>query len=507
MCVRLPRLISDGMVLQRGKAWLWGEADVRVGIHFMGKNYSAVPDAQGRWRLQLDAGQAGGPYELIIGDRTLRDVYIGEVWLCTGQSNMQLPMNRVRYRYPDAWQNSTPRLRQFTVAQRMNFTGPCDDLDEGEWISASPETLDAFTAVGYFFGQALMARYDVPVGLILCAIGGTPIQAWMGRDALADFPALLAEADQCRDESWVTSVQEQEQQRAAAYLRDLNARDPGLRERWFDPSFDDSAWTIRPLLEGWDGPGTVWLRKTVNIPDTLAGEPATLFLGTVLDADTVYLDGERIGETGYRYPPRIYQIPALPKGRCQITLHITSHQPGGFEKGKQYLLATAKGAIDLRETWRFQKGAAGEGPPVVTNFANKPTGLFHGMTAPLRHFGVAGAIWYQGESDTGAPEGYAKKFAAMARCWRDAWNDPFPICFTELAHWDGGADWDALRCEQRQSLRVPHTAMAAADELGEYNDLHPQGKRDVGERLARSAMRLAYGEALPPSPFEIIWTE
>ncbi len=214
-----------------------------------------------------------------------------------------------------------------------------------------------------------------------------------------------------------------------------------------------------------------------------------------------------VGNTTYRYPPREYDVPALPEGRCVLAIRAIFQNGGGFTPGKQYLLATDAGALDLSGPWRFHRGGEAQPPPPETSLIHQPTGLFNGMIAPLARYAVKGAIWYQGESDGDQPQGYGAKFEAMVRQWRELWGYDFPFLFTELAYWEGGPDWDALRREQRLCLRVPGTAMAAAADLGEYNDLHPQGKRPVGERLARCAMRLAYGETLPPSPFEIIGAE
>lgn len=505
MSVQLPHLLSDGMVLQRdAQVNLWGKADEPVTIDFLSRQYHALPDADGQWKVTLSGLAPGGPFTLCINEHTLRNVYIGDVWLCSGQSNMELPMKRVRHMYPETWRQPSPLIRQFTVPERTNFHAPQAELEGGEWLAASPEALSDFSAVGYFFAQRLFEQYGVPIGLLLCAIGGTPIHAWMSRGALKDFPELLQEADRCADDAYVAKAQAEDARRNADFFSRIDLGDPGMTGRWFSKELDDSGWEQRPLLAPWEGTGSCWLRKTIHIPPGMAGLPATLFLGTLTDWDTVYVNGEPVGTTTYRYAPREYEIPALPEGSCVLTVRAISKNGGGFMPGKQYMLSTTAGCLNLNGIWRFRHGGRGSEFSLETYFHYQPTGLFHGMLSPLQRYAIRGTIWYQGEADSAKPERYAEKCAAMVRDWRKGWGFDFPFLFVELAHWDGGPEWPLLREQQWQALeKIPCSAMAAADDLGEYNDLHPQNKQAIGDRLARLARRVAYGETLPPSPFEI----
>ena len=505
MSVQLPLLLSDGMVLQRNaEVKLWGTADELVTVTFLGRQYHTTPDKDSNWEVVLRDLQPGGPHTLTINEITIRDVFVGDVWLCSGQSNMQIPMMRVRHMYPEELQNPNPNIRQFTVPQRFDFHTPKDCLEGGSWLGASPETIRGFSAIGYFFAKRLYERYQVPIGLLATGIGGTPIHAWMSRGALESFPELLREATRCADAAYVARVQTEDITRSEIFYKEIDNTDPGLTEKWYSPDYDDSGWEERDLLAPWAGTGSVWLRKTIEIPPELAGKPATLFLGTLIDWDTVYINGKAVGNTTYRYPPREYAVPSLPEGHCVITMRVISKDGGCFTPGKQYLLTTDAGSFTLRGAWRSHRGGQSTPPIPETFFHNKPTGLYNGMIAPLKRFAIKGAIWYQGESDDANPNRYAEKFTALVRGWRADWGYEFPFLIVELPHWEGGPGWDLLRQEQWLSLRVPKTAMAAAFDLGEHNDLHPQGKQVVGDRLARCAMRVAYGEQMPHSPFEIV---
>ena len=505
MSVQLSSLISDGMVLQRNASVkLWGKADEPVKVTFMGNQYHALPDEEQCWEIILSDLEPGGPFTMTINEIALQNVYVGDVWLCAGQSNMQISMQRVRHCYPEEMNAVNPHVRQFVVPLQYSFKSPLDTIEGGSWSGAAPETIESFSAIGYFFAKRLYERYQVPIGLVVSAMGGTPIHAWIGRDALESYPELLEEADRWCDDAYISRIQEADARNAESFYGEVDDKDPGLSEKWYAVDYDDSGWQERPLLEPWPENGSVWLRKTLIIPPELEGKPATLFLGTVVDWDTAYVNGQIVGSTPYRYPPREYRIPALPKGRCVITLRVISKNGGAFTPGKQYLLTTEAGSFNLNSQWRFCPGVAGPSLTPEVFLHSKPTGLYHGMIAPLKRFTLKGILWYQGESDDLQPLEYAHKFEALVRQWRKDWGYELPFIFVELPHWGGEEHWSLLRQQQWLGLQIPNTAMAAAYDLGEHNDLHPQGKQPVGDRLARCAMRVAYGDKLPHSPFEII---
>jgi sialate O-acetylesterase len=490
----------------------------------MGKTASAKADETGAWTCNIGQFDANSePQEMKIscyGEVIfIKNVLIGEVWLCSGQSNMELWLGRVCHNYPDDLASANPLIRQLKVPQEPNFTAPTDPLcmSDCKWESFSPETAPAFTAVGYFFAKKLHEQYKVPVGLLNSAVGGTPVTAWLSREMLKSLNLTeeLAELEACRDDALRKQTADDYEAYQQDYHKRLGEADSGLQEAWAGTDYDDSAWDEIALCDSLDsGSGAYWYRKAVDVPEDMQGKDATIFLGTCIDMDEVYINGEKIGTTYYRYPPREYKF-TLPQGKSTLTIAIRLlifGNSGGYTRGKNYFIATENKSINIDGTWRFRRGAEIElqKPQIFYNY--KPTGLFNGMISPLTGVAVRGAIWYQGESDTGNPDRYAEKLTALISGWRKAWGlGDFPFLQVQLAHYefngqyDGekGDGWDRLRNQQKLCLSLPNTGLAAGYDLGEFNDLHPQNKRDVGERLARLAMRVAYGESLPPSMFEM----
>ena len=512
--IKLSPLFSDGTVLQRGAPvkirgeCLPGES---VKISFLGNDYSAGADGSGRWLCPIGEFPARSePCVMTVSSGgetvTVRDILIGDVWLCSGQSNMELMLNRAHHNYPDEITLTNPLIRQLKIPQMYNFNGPSGELSDCAWEKFSPETAMNFTAAGYFFAKKLHERYEIPIGLLACAVGGTPAAAWMSREMLADFPALTAEADECADGDYIEKTLNEYEEYSRDYHRRLDEKDEGLLKHWASAAYNDADWDETPVFAQVNQSGAYWYRKTVDVPRELWGKPAVIFLGTAVDMDEVFVNGEKIGVTYYRYPPREYSL-TLPEGRLTVAVRLLCFNGfGGFTPGKNLFIAAENRCIDMGGAWKRRLGTEFENQKGQTFFAYKPTGLFNGMISPLAGYGMKGVIWYQGESDTGNPDSYARKLTELINGWRKLWGNPkLPFLFTQLANYEftGGADWDLLREQQKKCLSLPNTGLAAAYDIGEYNDLHPQNKRDIGERLARLAMRAAYGEKLPPNMFEM----
>jgi sialate O-acetylesterase len=517
--VRLPRLISDGMVLQRGTpvlVWGWAAVGEHVSVSFNHVQSEAVTDSAGKWAVRLPSMPAGGPYTMTI-DATnhiqIRNMLIGDVWVCAGQSNMVLPMERVKERYPGVIERSeNEEIRQFLIPNQYDFNTVHDDLPSGRWESANPETVPHFSATAYFFARALFDKYHVPIGLINASVGGTPVESWLSEDALKAFPEYFERAQAFKDTAHINSIRRKDQDLSRAWYTYVARHDAGVNSgmTWYDTLYDASGWSAMQVPSCWDEEsnnhrnGTVWFRKEVNIPASFTGKPVLLKLGRIVDWDSVYVNGRFAGSVSYQYPPRRYELkPGLLKpGKNIIVIRIinTAGQ-GGFIKDKPYQLVCGEQTIDLTGEWRFKVGVMMDSLPPQTFIQYQPVGLFNGMISPVLKYAIKGVIWYQGESNTSKPADYYSLFPTLIRDWRKKWNQgDFPFLYVQLANYLKAAEqpseskWAELREAQFMTLALPNTGMAVTIDLGEWNDVHPLNKEDVGRRLALSAERLANGE-------------
>ena len=513
---RLPRLVSDGMVLQRDvpiRIWGWASPGQTVTVRFNGETGNTVTNADGRWALILSPRKAGGPYNMdidAINHIGLKNVYVGEVWVCSGQSNMELPMERVKERYPEVIAHAdNPMIRQFHLPLRYDFNNPHDDVSGGRWEGATPTTVLSFSAVGYFFAKELFERYHVPIGLINNAVGGAGAEAWLSPGALKAFPDYEAVAAHYANPAYRDSITASDKDRDRRWYQQIWETDKGLHDEkpWYDT--DSSGWASIRVPGYWADQGlpgvngVVWYRKDIDVPAAMTGQPAQLLLGCIVDRDSVYVNGVYSGTTGYQYPPRQYTLPAglLRPGRNSIVVRvINSAGRGGFVPEKPYSLTAAGQTIDLKGEWKYRLGATA--PPLAgqTFFQYQPLGLFNGMVAPILPYTIRGVIWYQGEANTWKPQEYRTLFPAMIGDWRRHWGEgDFPFLYVQLANFmqvkeqPSESHWAELREAQRLTLAVPHTGMAVATDLGEWNDIHPLNKEDVGKRLALQAEKIVYG--------------
>lgn len=520
--VRLPHLVSDGMVLQRDTqvpVWGWADAGEAVAVDFRGESYLTQANDEGEWRINLPKMSAGGPYQLTVkGDNqiTLEDVLVGDVWLASGQSNMQLTMARLKPLYADLMAEAQyPEIRYFEVPGRYNFAEPLQDLEGGNWVSITPETIGSVSGVAFFFARELQRTQDVPIGIVLSALGGSPVEAWISEPALKEFPLPYEELQKFKDDEYVSRLAEDDQQRIAAWHEKAHKQDIGTKGEdylWADPDLNIKDWKTLQVPGYWplaeDGPvnGIVWARTEVEIPEELAGKLARLEVGRIVDADITFVNGIQVGSTGYQYPPRRYTIPAgvLKAGSNTLAVRISNEQGrGGFVLDKPYELEIDDTLINLEGEWHYR--VATQMPPLAppTFIRWKPTGLYNAMIAPLTNIPFAGTIWYQGESNTNAADEYAIRFPAMIEDWRKQWNQPdMPFLYVQLANFMEPKDqpedsnWARTREAQLETLAVPNTAMAVTIDVGEWNDIHPLNKKTVGERLAAAARHEAYGEKL-----------
>jgi sialate O-acetylesterase len=517
--VKLPLLVSDGMVLQRDanvKVWGWADANEKVAVSFNGKTYDTLANADGKWAVTFSELKAGGPYSMDINASnhiTLKNILIGDVWVCSGQSNMELPMDKVKYRYPEVIAKAdNPNIRQFVVSHEYDFKGPKDDLKSGRWVSANPKSVLEFTAVGYFFAKELYEKYNVPVGLINASLGGSPAEAWMSEDALKAFPAYLKTAEEFKDSNYINQITAKDKAVSDEWYNRVHQLDKGQekgQKPWFDVNYDASEWATMNVPGYWaDGNlgnvnGVVWFRKEIDVPASMTGQPAKLWLGRIVDGDFTYVNGKQVGSVSYQYPPRIYDVPAalLKAGKNIIVVRVINNSGrGGFVLDKPYQLTAGEQTIDLKGLWQYKLGATMSSLPGKTFIEWQPAGLYNGMLSPLLNYRIKGVIWYQGESNAGKGREYQKLFPALIANWREKWNQgDFPFLYVQLANFmeaktkPSESGWAELREAQLKTLAVPNTGMAVIIDLGEWNDIHPLNKQDVGKRLALAAQKIAYG--------------
>ncbi|MDA3823200.1 MAG: sialate O-acetylesterase [Bacteroidales bacterium] len=515
--IRLPKLVSNGVILQRDTEltiWGWASANETLELNFRNKTYETQADKDGNWSVILPPQEAGGPYEITINASNtinIKNILFGDVWVCSGQSNMVLPMERVKEKYlVEIAHSDNDNIRQFLVPGQYDFKQSHVDFQGGEWVSANPYSVLNFSAVAYFFAKNIYAKYQVPIGLINAAVGGTPVEAWMSEEAIQNFPEAFNELQRFKNDSLIKSINDNDRARSKSWYAELEQKDIGLTEipRWNEKLVKDKDWETMKIPGSWpdseDMNGVLWFRKEVHVPKTMAGKPAKLWMGRIVDQDYAYVNGKLIGTTGYQYPPRRYNIPpnVLKEGKNTIALRvINSAGKGEFVLDKPYYLAVKNDTINLSGEWKYNLGATM--PPLESQtFVNrKPTGLYNGMIAPLTSYSIKGVIWYQGESNENNPEQYAELFPSLIEDWRQQWNvGDFPFIYVQLANFMKASDipknsnWAKLRQAQLNSLAVPNTGMAVAIDLGEWNDIHPLNKEDVGIRLAFQASILAYNK-------------
>ena len=531
--VRLPQLFQSGMVMQRGKPipiWGWADKGEQVIITFQKKTYTTTADDQGRWRIDLPKMKAGGPYQLTINQLAIDNVLIGDVWLLSGQSNIDVTIERVYPQYVNEIdQFDNDQIRLFRVQNETATHGVKDDIRPTSinWKPLTKQNAWLFSAVGSFLGKRMFEKNKVPQGIIVNSWGGTPIEAWISKDSLQkDYPMLLKRMAIYESDNYVRA-QMQANGAASRQWNELLDKADAVQD-YIQPTCQDADWkTINQDDWSWRGTGTVWLRQHINIDKVHAGKPARLLLGTLYDQDVTYLNGQQIGSTGYQYPPRRYDIPEglLKEGDNVIVIRfINKNGAVHFIPQKPYMLCFGedrlsqnpmpKDVIPLGKEWKFRLGA--EMPPCPggdVSLQNLPTTLYNAVLYPLAPYAISGVVWYQGESNTGNPAPYADYLKKLMGCWRDRWqNQQMPFCIVQLANYDGrqqtgfprpiiypaepvNSNWAQLREAQRTVAKAdPYAELAVINDLGETVDIHPLRKKEVAERIGICFDRLVFND-------------
>lgn len=514
--VSLPKIFSDNMVLQRGKELrIWGNAEAgeKISVSLDGQKESTRANKEGKWELTLSPFSAGGPHELVVkGQNTIsfNNVMIGDVWLASGQSNMEWSVNRSDNAEEEIQLANFKNIRLFTVPREISST-PLTDFEEGQWQECTPETVGDFSAVAYFFGRNLHNQLDVPIGLINSSWGGTVAETWISPGVMKkdkDFKEIMSDEN-------VPDLEEQEKaakQKMEHWLSKIKKEDKGRAEKWENPETDDAKWEDMSLPVSWeqaglpDIDGVVWFRKEFSLTDAEASQALILNLGPIDDSDYTYINGKLIGKNIDKYNlDRRYTVAAdnLEPGKNVIAIRVVDTGGGGgfTGTGNQLYYMTVQGKKSLAGKWKYNVGIAGEAPSSPQSGPNiYPSLLFNGMINPITNFPIRGTIWYQGESNAARAWQYRRLFTNLINDWRNQWNQPeMPFLFVQLAnfmkadHQPVESEWAELREAQATALNLPNTAMAVAIDIGEANDIHPRNKQDVGKRLALAALKVSYG--------------
>lgn len=529
--INLPPIFSDNMVLQRNtETPIWGTAkamkNVKIITSWDNQTYTTKADDEGHWQIKVKTPEAGGPYNISISDGTeikLNNILIGEVWLCSGQSNMDMPLDgweRINNYEQEVKSADYPQIRLIDIKDTASNQPLCDVNSTG-WNVCQPSTIANFSAVAYFFGRDIHEFLHVPVGLIIASWGGTVAEAWTSSESLEympDFKEAVNEIKNLSDEEAILLYE----RRMNEWMQKVIATDAGFNGEkaiWAEQTFTDTEWnemTLPGYFERQTGnfDGVVWFRKTVKIPGNWKNQELELALGAIDDNDISYFNGYRIGETNNHNQKRIYKIPAnlVTENEATITVRVEdTGGDGGFHGNAEDIyikkaIGENSAIISLADNWKYKAAVdytkIDSRPQHPLNNPNRPSVLFNGMIHPLVPYAIQGAIWYQGESNELRPYQYRELFPLMIRDWRKQWDRDFPFYFVQLANFrnlqtqPSESGWAELREAQLLTLQLDNTGMAVAIDIGDAYDIHPKNKQEVGRRLALNAIAKTYGEKL-----------
>jgi len=499
----LPKLINDKMILQRDtelKIWGWADKGEKITLRFKGQYYDTETDDTGKWSVLLPPQKAGGPFIMEINEIVIRDILIGDVWLCSGQSNMETPIARLVDMFPEIDVSNNHMIRYYKVPTQESVESPQNSIaGNAQWHSAISSDVMNWTALAYFFAQEAYAHTNIPQGMLVSSLGGSAIESWISQEHLQEFPRLLLDKVALEDKR-------------------LAETDKGSG-KWSSKDLDDSEWQTIEMPGRWresglNTKGIIWYRKDFNVLPSMQGKHAKLYMGTMVNSDSVFINGHFIGSTSYEYPPRKYDIPAgvLIEGKNNITVKLTANSGnGGFVEDKPYKIVGEDAIIDLTGIWKYKVGKdlqeSEQFAERLNNLKKVGSGLYNGMIYPIRDYKVTGAIWYQGESNTGRPKEYTTLLNSLIADWRGLWSMPeMPFLLVQLPNLGkkpekpSESGWAGVREAQlKTSLSVPHTALAVTYDIGEWNDIHPLNKKDVAHRLFLGARKMVYGEKIVSS--------
>ncbi len=513
--VRLPVIFQSNMVLQREKpvqVWGWADPNEKVNVMLNGRSISVITNRYGKWRGELPALEAGGPYELFIHGKNkiiFKNILIGDVWICSGQSNMQWNIGQTGYVEKDTALIQRADIRLFTVQIDMDYM-PRDDVKSSGWETLNKDNIKTFSAVAYHFGKQINRELNVPIGLINNSLGATAVETWMSNEALLHFPQFRSLIEPVVKEGKNFAQLQAAFENIKGEWNKHYYKGVGFAEEWFNPVSDVSDWKpIKVSGNTWeevndlrDFDGAVWFRTTFDLPKNFDLKNFPISLSQIDDYDIVWVNGHKIGETYGRHNHRNYSVPTeylKDVGNVLVVRVLDIGGIGGFTTSSFW------GNTILWGDWLYKKDETvafrkirQPNLPNATPFSS-PAVLYNANIAPLTSFPIKGVIWYQGESNVDRAYEYKRLFPALIQDWRRQWRQgDFPFLFVQLANYEAESlvpkesNWAELREAQAMALGLPNTGMATAIDIGEANDIHPKNKEAVGTRLALAAMKVAY---------------
>lgn len=518
--IRLPAIFSENMVLQRDvpiKIWGWTDNNEEIEVHFINQVKKVKANKRGEWSLQLDPMSYGGPYLMHIKGRdsniTLKNILIGEVWLASGQSNMEWTVKDVKDAPTEIRKADYPQIRAFNVEKALS-PEPKSDLN-GMWQSCSPATVGNFSAVAYFFARKLYVELDIPVGIINSSWGGTDIETWTSSSAFNVLPEHFKERyGDFRTRNLEEFTKENEKKKTA-YYQALN-KETGTIEKWETLPVDLSSWKMMRVPQLWEEvlgevDGVIWFKYNIKLSKEVIKKQASIHLGTIDDADITWLNGVQIGATNGHAINRDYVIPenTLKEGINTVTVRITDNYGGGgfYGNADNMYLEIDGNAYPLNGEWYYKESVTNKQFGFTYISPNvQPSLLFNAMINPIIPFPIKGVIWYQGENNAIRAYDYCTLFPTMINDWRAKWGYEFPFYWVQLANFMAKDEkpqestWAELREAQSRTLALPKTGQAVITDIGDADDIHPRNKQDVGMRLALITLNKDYGKK------EIVYT-
>ena len=509
--LRLANIFGDGMVLQRNDSiniWGWSKPEDEVSVFLQGDEYNTISNKDGKWLVQTRHYSAGGPFNLKVKNSSeelfCKDVYTGDVWLCSGQSNMHLKMKSVKENSPEEFNlKENKNIRFVEVPSQINFNETESDIKNTNWSVLNSKSIYKFSAAAYFFAKNLQPKLNVPIGLIVSAVGGSPVESWMSEKSALNYKTVAKRLSEAKQEGFLQNLEKKYKENRNNWFLEAEGKlinnDIFYQPKSFNHTYKYKWFPFHKHT------GVYWFKKEFYL-DEISLTDTRLYLGKIGDSDSTFLNGKYIGNTSNRYVDREYWFPPklLKKGNNTIEIKVYNFRwRAGFMFGDIMEFKSKQTNFRLMDEWYFADLCEMPSLKAGENKFWRPVGLFNGMIAPLKNLKLKGVIWYQGEANAkkGLAFVYRDRFSNMIMDWRSLFEKKdLPFLFVQLPNFlksnpnPSKSSWAMLRESQLMVSKEANNGMITSIDIGEANDIHPKNKKEIGNRLAIEAMRLAYDD-------------